>query len=408
MSSAAQRRRGPEPGSGPLRVLVVDDEPDVLRGLGLLLASDEAEVREAASGERALEILAAWAPHVLLTDVVLGQVSGMELLGWTREHRPATRVLMITGFGSVRLAVEALRCGAARFITKPFDNQEILAEVERHGEEARREEGRLRWKVAGGDGRSPIVAEDPRMAAVVDLLLRAAPTEVPILIRGEGGTGKELLARLLHQNSLHPSLPFLAVDPEALPAEQLEAELFGSPAGMAGEPGASREGVFARACGGTVYLKEVAGMPPPCQGRLLRTLEQQAAGSSGPGRSGPMAFRLVTATTGDLPRQVAAGGFREDLYYRLWVVTLDVPPLRQRPDDIVPLARHFLDAFSDQDGVPPERRPELTPAALAALRRHRWPGNVRELKDGIRQALTRSRGGAIHSRHLDLRAPASA
>jgi DNA-binding NtrC family response regulator len=392
----------PERGWGRLRVLVVDDEDDVCRGLSLLIGSLDAEVRTAESGEQALEVLAGWTPHVLLTDVAMKGVSGMDLLAHVRERLPEIKVLMISGFGTIELAVEAMRRGAAHFLTKPFDNQEVLAEIERHGREALIAERVRRMRATPGQGPTTLVAEDPRMARVLDLVHRVAPTAMPVLIRGESGTGKERIARILHENSGDPSLPFLAVNSAALPDTLLESELFGHVKGAFTGADASREGIFAQARGGTVFLDEIALMSPAFQGKLLRVLEDHVVVPLGSATPRSVAFRLVTASNRSLREQVAAGEFRQDLYYRLKVVTIDLPPLRKRPDDVVPLALHFLAHYAERAGLPPGHRPALTAEALDALQHHRWPGNVRELENSIQRALILSRGDDIGARHLGL------
>jgi DNA-binding NtrC family response regulator len=392
-----------ENGSARLRVLVVDDEADVRLGLRLLIASLHAEVREAADGALALQTLAQWTPHVLITDLSMGDVSGMELLRHVREHRPEVKVLMITGYATIALAVEAMRLGAAHFITKPFDNSEILAEVERLGREALMAEEVRRMNATAGKGGTPIIAESRRMVEILELVRRVGPTAMPVLIRGESGTGKELIARTLHEHSRDPALPFLPVNSAALPDTLLEAELFGHVKGAFTGADVHREGIFAKARGGTVFLDEIALMSPAFQGKLLRVLQDHMVIPLGSSTPKPAAFRLVAATNRSLRELVAAGAFREDLYYRLKVVTIDLPPLRERPDDLVPLAMHFLAVHAEDAGFAPERRPGLTTGAIEALRSHSWPGNVRELENSIQRALVLCQGeAAIEAGHLGL------
>ncbi len=385
-----------------LRVLVVDDEAEMRLGLRLLIESLDAEVREAESGERALEVLGRWTPHVMLVDVAVGPVSGMELLRHVRDRQPEVRVLMITGYGTIELAVDAMRRGAAHFFAKPFDNREILAEVERHGREALVAEGVRRMQAAAGRGSPTIVAEDPHMTAVLDLVRRVGPTAMPVLIRGETGTGKELIARMLHQHSRDPALPFLAVNSAALPDLLLESELFGHLKGAFTGAGRDRDGIFAAARGGTVFLDEIASMSPAFQAKLLRVLEEHAVVPLGSSRPRPVEFRLMASTNCSLRRRVEAGEFRLDLYYRLRVVPITVPPLRRRPDDVVPLAAHFIAQHAAEAGLAAGRLPGLTAEALEALLDHRWPGNVRELENCIQRALILCRGEDIDTRHLGL------
>ncbi|HEX6900187.1 MAG TPA: sigma-54 dependent transcriptional regulator [Thermoanaerobaculia bacterium] len=389
-------------GPGRLRVLVVDDEADVRLGLRLLIQSLRAEVREAANGETALQTLSQWTPHLMVTDLSMGAVSGMELLRQVRERRPEVKVLMITGFGTIQLAVEAMRLGASHFITKPFDNPQLLAEVERLGRAALAAEEGRRMKAVSGLGGAGMVAESLRMVEILELVRQVAPTSMPVLIRGESGTGKELIARTLHEHSREPLLPFLPVNSAALPDTLLESELFGHVKGAFTGADSHREGLFVKARGGTVFLDEIALMSAAFQGKLLRVLQDHTVTPLGSSTPKPAAFRLVAATNRSLRAMVARGAFREDLYYRLKVVTIDVPPLRERLDEVVPLALHFLAAHAGEAGYAPERRPGLSAGAIELLQRHTWPGNVRELENSIRRALVLCRGEDIEAQHLGL------
>ncbi len=385
-----------------LRVLVVDDEADVRLGLRMLIESLAAEVREAAGGEEALEVLASWTPQLMVTDITMGEVSGMDLLSHVRDHHPEIKVLMMTGYGTIELAVEAMRRGAAHFITKPFDNQEILAEVERHGREALVAERVRRLRAAGVERPTTLVSEDPSMARVLRLVQQVAPTAMPVLIRGESGTGKELIARSIHEHGRDPKLPFLPVNSAALPDTLLESELFGHVKGAFTGADSQRQGIFAKARGGTVFLDEIALMSPAFQGKLLRVLQQRTVIPLGSSTPRPVDFRLVAATNTSLLDRIAEGTFRQDLYYRLRVMTIDLPPLRERPGDIVPLAMYFVATYAEQTGLPPGKLPSLTPDALEELRRHRWPGNVRELENSIQRALILCGGEEIRAHHLRL------
>jgi len=385
-----------------LRVLIVDADTPARSGLRALIGPLDAEIREAESGQRAREVLAGWTPHVMLSDLKLGAFSGMELLAHAREQHSEVKVLMIADNGTIELAVEAMQRGAAHFCKKPFDNAEILAEIERHGCQAVAAERVRRMKAATGGGPTAIIAEDQRMADVLELVRQVAPTAMTVLIHGESGTGKELIARAIHENSQDPSLPFLPVNSAALPDTLLESELFGHVKGAFTGADGTREGIFAKARGGTVFLDEIALMSPSFQGKLLRVLQEHAVIPLGSATPKAAAFRLVAATNRSLRARIAAGEFREDLYYRLRVVTIDIPPLRERPGDIVPLAMHFLALHAGEAGLAPGRRPSLTAEALEALRRHRWPGNVRELENSIQRALILCRGEDLRAHHLAL------
>ena len=386
-----------ERGASRLRVLVVEDQPEVRLALRTLVERLGAEVREADSAERALAVLAQWVPHVVIADIELGAVSGLALLVNLRERHPQLRTLVVTGFGTIERAVEAMRQGAANFLTKPFDEAEILDEVARLGEEALVAE-RVHRPRSGTGPR--LVAEDPRMTAMLELVQRLAPTQVPVLIRGESGTGKELVARALHQQSHNSALPFLAVNSAALPDPLLESELFGHRKGAFTGADRDREGIFAEARGGTVFLDEIALMPLSFQGKLLRVLQERTVTPLGSVTARPVSFRLVVATNRSLREGIANGTFREDLYYRICVATIDVPPLRERPADILPLALHFLATYSHEMRL--DRTPSLSPAARAALVHHPWPGNVRELENAMQRALVHCRSGDIGAGHLSL------
>jgi len=387
---------------GELRVLVVDDEPDVRLGLRLLAESLQAEVRDADNGEKALEICSNWLPHLVLSDVAMDGMSGVELLSALGRDWPETRVVLITGFGTIELAVEAMRRGAVHFITKPFDNEEVLQTITRYGQEAVIREKASKLQPPPGKDAPLIIAEDPRLKAVLELVRRVAPTPMSVLIQGESGSGKELIARAIHDQSDVRDLPFLAVNSAALPDTLLESELFGHRKGAFTGADRDRQGIFSRANGGTVFLDEIALMSPAFQGKLLRVLQEKTVVPLGTTQAEPVEFRLVAATSRDLNRQIQEGDFRSDLLYRLRVVTVDLPPLRERPEDIVPLATHFLAKYSTQIPGHADRAPYLSTAAIAELKGHKWKGNVRELENCIQRALVLVRGDEILPEHLGL------
>ena len=387
---------------GELRVMVVDDEHDVRLGLRLLAESIGAEVREAASGEQALELCATWTPHLVVSDITMGGMSGVELLSVLGRKYPDTRIVLITGFGTIELAVEAMRRGAVHFITKPFDNDEVLESVARYGRDALIRE-KTRQLVGKTPGAEPmIIAEDPRMKTVLELVRQVAPTAMSVLIQGESGSGKELIARTIHAQSEMRDSPFLAVNSAALPDTLLESELFGHRKGAFTGADRNREGIFAQARGGTVFLDEIALMSPAFQGKLLRVLQEKTVIPLGTAEAEPVEFRLVAATSRNLLERIEAGEFREDLYYRLRVVTIDIPPLRERPGDIAPLAEHFLAKYADQVASHTGRRPRLSAGAVDELKTHPWKGNVRELENCIQRALVLGNGEEILAGHLGL------
>ena len=384
---------------GELSVLVVDDEPDVLLGLRMLAESLGADVRAAPSAEAALAEIGPWVPHVVLSDITMGEMSGLDLLAALRREHPDTRVILVTGFGTIELAVTAMHRGAAHFITKPFDNHEILDTIRGFGQQALLEK-RLR-AAPRGDAPATLVAEDPKMVAVLRLIDRVAPTAMSVLIQGESGVGKELVARAIHERGPAADRPFLAVNTAALPDALLESELFGHVRGAFTGADRDRKGIFEKAAGGTVFLDEIGLMSPSFQGKLLRVLQERTVVPLGTAEAVPVSFRLVAATSQNLRERIEKGEFREDLYYRLRVVTIDVPPLRERPRDIAPLAAHFLAKYAS--AALHERAPTPAPAALDDLRSYSWPGNVRELENCMQRALVLARGGVIGPEHLGLR-----
>jgi len=389
-------------GPRELRVLVVDDEPDVRLGLRLLAESIAAEVRDAESGEKALEICRSWVPHLVLSDIAMDGMSGVELLSALSRKYTETRVVLITGFGTIELAVEAMRRGAVHFITKPFDNDEVLQTIVRYGQEAVIRDKTRQLSTPPDKDDPLLIAEDPRMKAVLDLVRKVAPTPMSVLIQGESGSGKELVARAIHDQSEMRERPFLAVNSAALPDTLLESELFGHRKGAFTGAERNREGIFSRAKGGTVFLDEIALMSPAFQGKLLRVLQEKTVVPLGTTTAEPVDFRLVAATSRDLTRRIEDGEFREDLFYRLRVVTVDLPPLRERPEDIVPLATHFLAKYSKHIAAHADRPPYLTAAAISELKSHGWKGNVRELENCIQRSLVLVRDDEILPDHLGL------
>lgn len=387
---------------GELRVLIVDDEPDVRLGLRLLAESVRAEARDVDGAERALEVCASWVPHLVLSDITMDGMSGVELLTVLGRRYPDTAVVLITGFGTIELAVEAMRRGAVHFITKPFDNDEVCETVLRYGQEAlfRAKARAMEPPLASGAPR--IIGDDPRMRSVLELVQQVAPTPMSVLVQGESGSGKELIARAIHARSERRDAPFLAVNSAALPDTLLESELFGHRKGAFTGADRHREGIFAQANGGTVFLDEISLMSQAFQGKLLRVLQEKTIVPLGSATQVPVDFRLVAATSRDLADRITEGDFREDLFYRLRVVTIDLPPLRERPGDIVPLASHFLSKYAPRVAAHAERAPYLSAAAIAELERYPWKGNVRELENCIQRALVLARDSEIRPRHLGL------
>jgi DNA-binding NtrC family response regulator len=382
-----------------LRVVVVDDEGDIRHGLQRLISSLGATVSAASDGVEALAIVERDGADLVLTDLMMPNKSGAELLADVKERSPSTVVVVLTGYGTVKSAVSCLQQGAAHFMTKPFDNQDVLTLVTRLGRQALAGRAALPTSVAGRE----VVAEDPAMRRVMQLVDRVASNPMPVLIQGESGTGKEVVARAIHDRSEVRARPFLAVNAAALPDSLLESELFGHTRGSFTGADKDRPGIFQLARGGSVFLDELSSMSPSFQGKLLRVLQEKIVRPLGASRDVQVDFRLIAATNRNLESMSRSGEFREDLFYRVSVMRIQLPPLRERPGDIVPLAllflRHAVDTCLGSD-VP---TPEISEGALDALRRHSWPGNVRELENAMVRAVVVCPGDRIHAHHLGLR-----
>ncbi len=361
------------------RVLVVDDDPGVRYTLREILASEGLAVDEAADGAEALARFQAAPVPLVVTDLRMPRLDGMELLRAVLAREPATRVVVVTAHGSERQAVEAMKAGAYDYFRKPFDNDELLAVVRRALEAVRLSEENERLAGELALSRSMVFASDA-MRRLAVLVGRIAPRDVTVLISGESGTGKERVAEAIVRASRRADRPFVRFNCAALTPELAEAELFGHARGAFTGAVRARPGLFGEADGGTVLLDEVGELAPPSQAKLLRVLQEGEVRAVGEERARTVDVRILAATHRDLEALVRAGAFREDLYYRLNVVHLRVPPLRERPEDVPVLARHFLERFGRRFGVAPLRAPD---ALLARLAAHAWPGNVRELENAI-------------------------
>jgi DNA-binding NtrC family response regulator len=381
-----------------LRVLVVDDEADIRLGLRKLVSTLGASVASAADGAEALELIEREGADLVLTDLMMPRKSGAELLADVKERFPSTIVVVLTGYGTIQGAVSCLQQGAAHFMTKPFDNQDVLTLVARLGRQALAARDAARSNGGGPE----IVAEDPAMQRIMQLVDRVASNPVPVLIEGESGTGKEVVARAIHERSTMRSRPFLAVNAAALPDGLLESELFGHTRGSFTGAEKDREGIFQQAGGGSVFLDELSSMSLPFQGKLLRVLQEKVVRPLGGNRDVEVDFRLIAATNRDLEKLSRSGEFREDLFYRVSVMRMHLPPLRKRPGDIVPLALLFLKRAVETCLGSEATPPELAASTLDALQRHSWPGNVRELENAMVRAVVVCPGDRVLPHHLGL------
>ena len=383
-----------------LRVLVVEDDPDIRAAVTDALRDAGHDVVTVSDGQLGLEQVVSTTFDLVVTDVRLPKVGGVALFGKVREVAPGTAVILMTSFATANDAVAALKQGAHDYLTKPFDVDELVIRV-RAIDERKTLLGELaaaRAQLAGApDG--AIVGASPAIVRLLDLLSTVAVSDAPVLISGESGTGKELVARQLHARSGRSDKPFVAVNCAAFPETLLEAELFGHERGAFTGAAKKREGRFRAAHGGTLLLDEVAEIPLPAQAKLLRVLQEgmfEPLGSDVPVR---VDVRIVSATHRDLKARIAQGAFREDLYYRLNGINLQVPPLRDRSSDLPLLVNHFLARFSRLP-TSDSPLPELTLDAWRALTVYPFPGNVRELGHAIQHAVVLSRGGRVELEHL--------
>ncbi len=390
--------------SARYNILVVDDEPAFRLFVGTVLRDAGYDATTAQNGAEALTLLGTRHFHLVLTDLKMPDVSGIEILEAVRRDSPEMPVILITAFGTIDSAVEATRKGAADYLLKPLKDPEELRRVVARALRERRLEDAMASMAAppsrgGIGGEGDIVGQSPALRRVLDLARSVAPSATTALITGESGTGKELIARAIHRWSPRADGPFVAVNCAALPDTLLESELFGHERGAFTGAVAQRRGRFELAHGGTLFLDEVGDMSPALQGKLLRVLETQEFERVGGTKTVRVDVRVIAATNADLAAAVAARRFREDLYYRLGVFPIPLPPLRQRPEDILPLAEHFLARLGRTLRKPVAG---FTPEAQERLRAYAWPGNVRELENVVERAVILARGDHIGLPELSL------
>jgi DNA-binding NtrC family response regulator len=375
------------------RVVIVDDEERMASVVSMALGRAGYECETCASGEAALAALEARGADVVVTDWKMPQMDGIELLRQLHARRPALPVILLTAHGSVPSAVAAMREGAFDYVTKPFDNDELRALVARALDMTRleRENRYLRQEIASRYAPGAVVAESPRSKELLALVRRVAPSRSTVLIQGESGTGKELVARLLHYWSDRVGQPFVAVNCKAFAEGVLESELFGHEKGAFTGAASARAGCFERASSGTLFLDEIGETGTDFQAKLLRVLQDGEVLRVGATQPRGVDVRVVAATNRVLRDEITAGRFREDLFFRLNVIPISLPPLRERREDIVPLARHFLARHATEAG----RHLAFTPESEQALLSHSWPGNARELENAIERAVVLAHGERI-------------
>ena len=396
------------------RIALVDDDDGSRAAMALGLRRVGYEVIELKGGDEALALLQGGEPvHVLITDVRMPGIDGYTLLERGRALRPELPILMVTAFGDVDGAVRALKLGADDYLTKPVRLEELRTRVQKELDRRRLEEKtrELEDRIEKFFGFENIIGRSPAMRSVLERVKVAAPAPTTVLIVGESGTGKELIANAIHQHSPRAARSFVALNCGAIPGEILEAELFGHERGAFTGAHQRRIGKVEMAHGGTLFLDEISELSPDLQVKLLRVLEDRKITRVGGNEEIEVDFRLVAATNRDLDAEVASGRFRQDLYYRLKVVTIALPPLRQRPEDILPLVDHFVDQFNRQLG---RRVRRLAPALLDALRGLAWAGNVRELRNVVENMVLFCQGEELSTadlppeyRHAGVVAPAA-
>ncbi len=389
-------------GSGKVewKVLLVDDEKQALEmygtvlreeGIPVLLAADARETREVIQGEERLGLV--------VLDLRLPDADGLDLFRWVRKKAPAVPVIILTGYGSVESAVQALKEGAYHYLTKPAEEEQWLSLVKTalRRKELEEENAGLRQQLRRAGGEGDLIGQSPPMIEAYQWIRTVGPTQAAVLVRGESGTGKELAARAIHQCSSRRDGPFVSINCGALPPTLLESELFGCEKGAFTGAVTARAGHFELADGGTIFLDEVGECSPELQVRLLRVLQEKEFQRIGGSRVRKSDFRMIAATNADLKEEIKASRFREDLYYRINVISITMPPLRERREDILLLATFFLEKYSRREG---KRFTGLSEDCLGLLLEHDWPGNVRELQNVVERGVVVSQGDCLEARDL--------
>jgi DNA-binding NtrC family response regulator len=376
------------------RILIIDDEAGIRESLETLLSLEGYVVETAPDGEAGLARLDEKTYDLVLLDLALPGMNGIEILGHIRERRPDLPVIMITAYGTVANVVDAIRAGAQNFVQKPWDNEKLLADIRAAIARFRAEEENIQLKrtLKQRYNFENIVGKSEPMLRIFDLVAQVAPSRSTVLIQGESGTGKELIAKALHANSPRRDKPFVPVNTGAMPTDLLESTLFGHVKGAFTSAIASKKGLFEIANGGTLFLDEIGTMGMDTQAKILRVLQDRRFMHLGGVQEIQVDVRILAATNVDLRQAVRDGKFREDLYYRLNVITIDLPPLRNRREDIPLLSAHFLKVYSDENGFALR---QLSPEALRAMVDYEWPGNVRELENVMERGVVLSSGSTI-------------
>jgi two-component system, NtrC family, nitrogen regulation response regulator NtrX len=386
------------------RILIVDDEAGIRQALKQVLEYEDLTVRVAASGGEAITLYPEFRPHLVFLDVKMAGLDGLETLTRLRDLDARAQVVMISGHGTIATAVEATQRGAFDFLEKPLDTDRLLVTVRNALAHAELIDENSRLKEVT-ESRFAMVGASPALQTVRDLIGKVGPTGARVLITGENGTGKELVARALHEASPRHDRPFIEVNCAAIPSELIESELFGHMKGSFTGAFADRAGKFEQADSGTLFLDEVGDMSLSAQAKLLRVLQEGVVTRIGGAKSIQVDVRVLAATNKDLDGEIAEGRFREDLLYRLNVVPIDVPPLRERREDIPALVAHFAEQLGASAGVPGRT---FSDDAIRRLQSRAWPGNIRELRNAVERALILASGRTVTAADIDHLLPAGA
>ena len=379
-------------------ILIIDDDDQLRKSFHKLLSEEGYTAQSAASGEAGLEIIQKQLPDLVIVDVRLPGMNGLETFAAVHALEPKLPVIIMTAYGTTETAIEATKMGAFDYILKPFEIPDMLAVIKQALEAGRFMRTPVQMDVSSNKaGQEAIVGRSKPMQDVYKAIGRVSTSDATVLIRGESGTGKELVARAIYQHSLRSQKPFLVINCVAIPENLLESELFGYERGAFTGAAHRRVGKVEQVHGGTVFLDEIGDMPASIQSKILRLLQEKSIERLGGRRTIPVDVRILAATNRDLETALAEGRFREDLYYRLKVVTITLPPLRQRQNDIPLLTDFFLARYAAELGMD---NPGIAPDAVATLNSHQWPGNVRELANTLQKALIFSRGAPIRAEDI--------
>ena len=383
------------------KILIVDDEPRILLLMKSLLKANGFEVETAKDGPSALEIVKKGEIEIVITDLRMTPMDGMQLFAEIKAYNPVIPVILLTAYASVETAIEAMKSGIFDYLTKPFKVDDMLACLKRAQEKIR-----TNATVVSASVSDPLryrfenlIASSAAMTDVCETISKVAPTAATVLINGESGTGKEVIARTIHKSSTRAKKPWVAVNCAAIPENLLESEMFGHVKGAFTGAVADKEGLFEAANGGTLFLDEISSMPLILQGKLLRALQEHEIRRVGGTKDIPVDVRVIAASNINLEEAVVKGTFRSDLFYRFAVITIDIPPLRSRTEDILPLARHFLQTEVENG----KKVPAISEAAAKILLAYNWPGNVRELENCMKHAMAFAQGDVISPKDLPSR-----